>query len=268
MSGSAIRRLAGKVALVTGGGAGLGHAIVARFLEEGASVVVLERSAPAVEALRQAFNGLPLAAIVGDVRLPEDNERAVACACETFGRLDTFIGNAGVYDNRARLADISLNHLGAAYAELFAVNVQGYLLGARASLDALQRSRGSMIFTASVSSHTAGYGGVLYVASKHAVAGIVRQLAWELAPDGVRVNGIAPGYVPTRLSGLDTLGQATSSAGLDASRLPLGAVCLPSDHAALYALLASDDGCIASGSVFNVDGGLAVAGPAFKGWST
>ena len=205
-------KLAGKTALVTGGGAGLGRAVVERFLREGANVSVLEKSRRWADKLREDYPDASLEVIVGDVSSAEDNIMAVSRTCDRFGGLDTFVGNAGLYDNRAKLEEIEPAEIEAAFAELFRVNVQGYLLGARSTLDALRARRGSMIFTASVSSTTAGYGGILYVASKHAVAGLVRQLAWELAPM-VRVNAVAPGYVPTTLSGLKSLDQGRSATG-------------------------------------------------------
>ena len=258
--------LNGKVALVTGGGSGLGRAVVDRFLDEGASVAVLERSPSAAAALEAAFAGCSLQVSIGDVRSPGDNRHAVETACDTFGKLDIFVGNAGIYDNRAALGDIPLERLPDAFSELFSINVLGYLMGVRAALDELRRNKGSVVLTASVSSYTAGFGGALHVASKHAIAGLVRQLAWELSPD-VGVNAVAPGYVPTGLSGIEALGQAASQTGPKPEGLPLGEIRTPEDHAGLYVFLASDAGRISTGAVYPADGGLAMTGPAFKGWN-
>ena len=256
--------LANTTALVTGGGSGLGRAIVERFLREGANVGVLEKSSVHADRLLADHPGAPLEVTVGDVGSHADNARAVDRTCDRFGGLDIFVGNAGLYDNRARLEDIPPARLETAFAELFRVNVQGYLLGAQASLCALRARRGAMIFTASVSSTTAGYGGVLYVASKHAVAGLIRQLAWEFAPM-VRVNGIAPGYVPTALRGLSSLDQDRSGTGPGPERMPLGEISSAEDLTDFYVLLASNAGRLATGSILMADGGLALAGPAFKG---
>jgi NAD(P)-dependent dehydrogenase (short-subunit alcohol dehydrogenase family) len=256
--------LSGKIALVTGGGSGLGRAIVARFLREGAAVGVLEKSSESAAALTRDFDKSTLCVTVGDVTKADDNRRAVDEVRKRFGKLDVFVGNAGIYDNRAKLTDIPLERMGQAFDELFSVNVKGYLLGVRAAIDELRRSNGCVVLTGSVSGSTPGFGGVLYVASKHAVAGLVRQLAWELAPD-IRVNGVAPGYVPSGLRGLESLGQGKSGTGPSAENLPLGRICTPDEYADLYVLLASDAGRVATGSVFSADGGLSVAGPAFKG---
>lgn len=258
--------LNGKVALVTGGGSGLGRAVVERFLFEGASVIVLENSAPSATALKEAYPDAKLDVAVGDVRSADDNRRAVGIATNTYGRLDIFIGNAGVYDNRAALADIPLDDLTDAFNELFSINVMGYLMGVRAALDELRRNRGAIVFTASVSSYTAGFGGALYIASKHAVAGLVRQLAWELGPE-ISVNAVAPGYVPTGLSGLEALGQSASTTGPPPKGLPLEEIRTPEEHAGLYVFLASSAGRITTGAIYPADGGLGITGPAFKGWN-
>ena len=135
--------------------------------------------------------------MVGDVTSAADNARAVDVALTRFGRLDSFVANAGMFDYGAGLVDTPVESLERAFDELFAVNVKGYLLGAKAAAPALIESRGSLLMTASMSSTHAGVGGVVYTASKHAVVGLVRQLAFELAP-AVRVNGVAPGFMAHR----------------------------------------------------------------------
>lgn len=110
------------------------------------------------------------------------------------------MGNAGVWDFNTRLEKMDLAQLDASFDELFGVNVKGYLLAARAAAEALRASSGSMIFTLSNASFHAGGGGPLYVASKHAGLGLVRQLAFEFAPQ-VRVNAVAPGGTATALRG-------------------------------------------------------------------
>nr|ART40130.1 K167 [uncultured bacterium] len=254
-----------KIALVTGGGSGLGRAIVQRFVADGARVGVLELSSGRADELERAFDKEQVCVTVGDVTSPADNQRAVADVMASFGRLDVFVGNAGIYDNRATLAQLPLDKLGFAFDELFGVNVKGYMLGARAALDALRKTRGTILFTASISSYAPGFGGALYITAKHAVAGLTKQLALELAPE-ICVNAIAPGYIPTQLAGLKALGQGRSTSGPSKERLPLGHVPSPDDYAPFYALLASDQGRVASGAVFPLDHGLAVAGPSFRGW--
>jgi NAD(P)-dependent dehydrogenase (short-subunit alcohol dehydrogenase family) len=152
--------LDGQVALVTGGGSGIGRAVVARFVEEGARVGVMERVALRAEQLRTDF-GDAVTGIAGDVARIDDTRRAVAETVRAFGQLDVFVGNAGVFDVYASFAELSDDKLNQAYDELFAVNVKGCIFGARAALPELRKTGGSMIFTASVAGLNSGGGGVL-----------------------------------------------------------------------------------------------------------
>jgi NAD(P)-dependent dehydrogenase (short-subunit alcohol dehydrogenase family) len=253
--------LDGQVALVTGGGSGIGLAVVARFVEEGAKVGVMERSADRTDALRARF-GAAVVAIHGDAGALADNKRAVAETVSTFGRLDVFVGNAGIFDVWARLADLPEEELTRAYDELFRVNVGGCIFGAKAAVAELRKTGGCMIFTASVAGLNSGGGGALYTASKHAVVGLIRELAVELAPE-IRVNGVAPGGTMTDLRGLAALGNDDRSQFADPAieeRLragnPLRLALRPDDLAGAYAFLASRrDARGVTGTILTVDAG-------------
>ena len=119
--------LDGRVALVTGGGSGIGRAVVERFLAEGARVGVLERVAARVEQL-QAACGSAVIAVQGDVTCLTDNQHAVDATVRAFGQLDIFVGNAGVFDRFISLADLPGEQISAAFDELFGVNVKGAIL--------------------------------------------------------------------------------------------------------------------------------------------
>lgn len=199
--------LDGSVSLVTGAGSGLGHAIVDRFLDEGARVGVLEINPHKAAALEAQF-GRRVAVTVGDATRYIDNERAVAATIAAFGQLDSFVGNAGLWDYSTSLEDLPADAIDGAFDEIFHLNVKGYLLGAKAAIPALRQNNGSIIFTVSNAGFWPGGGGPLYVASKHAVMGLVKQLAYELAPE-IRVNGVAPGGMPTDLRGPRALGMGT-----------------------------------------------------------
>ena len=258
--------LDGQVALVTGGGSGIGRAIVARYVAEGARVGVLER-VPARAAALKAELGTAVLGIAGDVTRLEDNRRAVAETVAGFGKLDVFVGNAGVFDNFARLEDLGDNQLGPAFDELFGVNVKGVLFGAKAAVAELRKTEGAMIFTASVAGFNSMGGGAIYTGSKHAVVGIVKQLAVELAP--VRVNAVAPGGVPTDLRGLGALGEEGRShfqnPGTEErlrSGSLLGTVIQPQDLAAAYLFLASRENArTITGTVLGVDAGALLRQP-------
>ena len=259
--------LDGQVALVTGGGSGIGRAVVARFIAEGARVGVLDRVAGRAQELRSEF-GDALVAVTGDVSQLGDNQRAVAETVGAFGRLDVFIGNAGVFDSFLSLADFPEESLSAACDELFGVNVKGCILGAKAALPELMKTEGSMVFTASVAGSNSGGGGPLYTASKHAVVGLIRQLAAELGPR-IRVNGVAPGGTMTDLRGLSVLRQEDHSHFADPgteermrTNNPLQIALAPGDLAGAYVFLSSRANARGiTGTVLTVDAGAMLRVP-------
>jgi NAD(P)-dependent dehydrogenase (short-subunit alcohol dehydrogenase family) len=259
--------LDGQVALVTGGGSGIGRAVVARFIAEGARVGVLDRVPGRAEELRSEF-GDDVVAVTGDVAQLADNQRAVAETVRAFGRLGIFVGNAGVFDSYQSLAEFPEERLPAAYDELFGVNVKGCILGAKAVLPELMKADGSMVFTASVAGSNSGGGGFLYTASKHAVVGLIRQLAIELGPR-IRVNGVAPGGTMTDLRGLLALGQDGRSHFSDPSteeRLragnPLQIALAPGDLAGAYVFLSSRTNARGiTGTILTVDAGATLRVP-------
>lgn len=252
--------LEGKTALITGGSSGIGHAVVRRYKEEGANVGVLDKSAEGLRGLHEEFH--EVLTITGDVTSIRDNEQAVLRTVDEFGSLDILVGNAGVADNFATLEQLPSEKLGLAFDELFGVNVKGYFFSAKAAIPELLMSNGCMIFTASSSSYYAGFGGALYVASKHAVAGLIRQLAHELAPK-IRVNGVAPGYVHTNITGLHTLNQGPTvpPPELVVKKIPLGFAAEPEDVAGVYVFLASDKNSrVLTGEIILADSGVAQRG--------
>ena len=236
--------LDGQVALVTGGGSGIGRAVVARFVAEGARVGVMERIATRADQLRAEF-GEAVVGIAGDVAQLADNKRAVAETVRAFGKLDVFVGNAGIFDVYAKLTEFDEAKLGQAFDELFGVNVKGCIFGAKAALPELHKTAGSIVLTASVAGLNSGGGGALYTASKHAVVGLIRQLAVELGPT-IRVNGVAPGGTMTDLRGLVSLGNddrssfaAPGMADQLRAHNPLHIALQPDDIAGAYLFLSS-----------------------------
>lgn len=258
--------LQGDVALVTGGASGMGLAIVERFLGEGAKVGIADRDPGRIEEVQARF-GDQVEAVVADVTTPEGNLQAVNRVIERFGKLDTFVANAGVFDNFQPLNTYEPEALAKAFEELFAVNVQAGLLGARAAIPELIKSRGSIIYTISNAGFYPGGGGVLYTASKHALIGVVKQLAHELAPK-VRVNAVAPGGMRTNLTGLKATGTESSAPNqvdnfeeMLSSITPLSICPTPQDYCGPYVLLASrENSAPMTGVVINTDGGFGVRG--------
>lgn len=255
--------LEGRVAYVTGGGSGIGRAVVDAYLHEGASVCVLEHDAAKCEELTGA--GARVLAVQGDATAAADHERAVAAALERFARLDVAATFVGIFDGYTALEDIPAERFDAAFEETFSLNVKSVLLAARAATPHLRATRGSLVVTASSSSFFPGRGGTLYVASKFALRGVVVQLAHELAPE-VRVNGVAPGgTLGTDLRGLRSLDQFAQRLddrpGREAAlreRTPLSVALGPADHTGAYVYLASDRAPGLTGEVLRSDGGLGV----------
>ncbi|ANC47578.1 cis-2,3-dihydrobiphenyl-2,3-diol dehydrogenase [Pandoraea pnomenusa] len=259
-------RLKGEVALVTGGGAGLGKAIVDRYIAEGARVAVLDKSAKGLEDLTKLY-GDAVVGVEGDVRSLDSHREAVARCVDAFGKLDCLVGNAGVWDYLTQLVDLPDDRITEAFEEMFAVNVKGYILAAKAALPALYKSQGSAIFTVSNAGFYPGGGGVLYTAGKHAVIGLIKQLAHEWGPR-IRVNGIAPGGIlGSDIRGLKTLDlqdKSISTFPLDdmlKSVLPTGRAATADEYAGAYVFFATRaDTVPLTGSVLNFDGGMGVRG--------
>lgn len=258
-------RLAEQAVLITGGGSGLGRAIVDRYVAEGAKVAILDRSEERL-LLVKSDHGDRVITVVGDVRSLADNRRAVDACLDGLGKLDCAVGNAGIWDFGTDLLDLPADKLDQAFDEVFHINVKGYLYLAKAAAPALVEAKGSMIFTISNAGFYPDGGGPLYTASKHAAVGLVRQLAYELAPH-VRVNGVAPGGISTDLRGPESLGMAEQSiAAIDLSatakeRVPIGTLPTAGEYAAAYVFFAArEDNVPATGSILNYDGGFGIRG--------
>lgn len=256
-----------KVVAITGGGSGLGAAVTRRCRQEGAAVAVLELMEPKVRRLRQEL-GDDAVVVQGDVTCLADLEAFRRAVVDRFGRVDALIGTQGIWDWNVRTADLPLDSIDKAFDEIFHVNVKGYLLAARVFHEDLQASGGSVVLTLSNAAFLPDGGGPLYTASKHAVLGLVRQLAFEFAPR-VRVNGIAPtGIKGSDLRGPASLGQQDQShADLPAaefeatikSMVPLQRFARAEDYTSLYVTLASaEHSGVMTGQVIIADQGLSV----------
>jgi NAD(P)-dependent dehydrogenase (short-subunit alcohol dehydrogenase family) len=255
-------RLDGKIALVTGGSTGIGRAVVKRFIAEGARVGIMGRTAARLEENKADF-GEAVATIQGTVTSYADCERAVVETVAAFGQLDVMVANAGIYDNFVKLRDVPTDRLEAAFDEMFKTNVLGYVFSVRAALPELEKTHGNVVLTASISSLAPGFGGIFYVPAKHAVAGLTRQLAFELAPN-IRVNAVALGFVPTELGGLRALDQRGGNAdpAVIVKRIPLDLIPDPDEVAGLYVTLASSEtNRFVTGAVLLADGGQSTWGP-------
>jgi NAD(P)-dependent dehydrogenase (short-subunit alcohol dehydrogenase family) len=256
--------LEGKRALIVGAGSGIGRAVVDAFGVEGARVAVLERDHEKCQLLRQQLPDVPV--IEGDATTCDANDAAVAAAVDAFGGLDTLVNCVGIFDFYRGINDIEADDLGKAFDEMFRTNVLSHLQSVKAALPALQaQTASSIVLTESASSFYPGRGGVLYVASKFAVRGLVTTLAYELAPQ-IRVNGVAPGgTLNTDLRGLDSLGlnavrlDDTPNRARDlASRTPLNVALSGEDHAWSFVFFASDRSRGITAGTVHPDGGFSL----------
>jgi len=262
-----VRTLETKVALVSGGAEGIGCAVVERYISEGARVGVFDINEDGLKALKEKYPD-SIVTILGDVANPGDNERAVHETVSAFGKLDIFVGNAALFDYFTPLRKIELANIESAFDRLFRVNVMGYLNGVRAAYDELRKTKGSIILTVSNSGFYPGGGGILYVTSKHAVVGMIKQLAYEMAPE-VRVNGVSPGATDTGMKSVEGISDNARPVNLidgfhsrAAASVPLKKVAAPSDHTPLYVLLASNsESPLMTGTVIHSDGGWGARGP-------
>ncbi|MBI3456385.1 MAG: 3-oxoacyl-ACP reductase FabG [Candidatus Rokubacteria bacterium] len=243
--------LAGRVALITGAGSGIGGATARRFAAEGAIVVVndvdIER-ARAVATDIQKDGGTALA-IGADVTRREEVEVMVARAVTEFGRLDILINNAGI--NRDAMSHKMTEEQ---WDRVLGVNLKGTFLCAQATLPRMrERGWGRVINTSSIGA-LGNIGQANYSASKAGVVGLTRTLALEYAKYGVTVNCIAPGAVLTpMLAGVpDAIKEKI------VTQIPMARIADPAEIAGVHAFLASEDAGYITGQVIFVDGGMSV----------
>jgi NAD(P)-dependent dehydrogenase (short-subunit alcohol dehydrogenase family) len=244
--------LAGKVAIVTGAGSGIGRASALRFAAEGASVVAADLRGPKVEetvAMIESDGGVA-APCVADVADAADAERMVATAVDAFGGLDAIFNNAGTI-RPGTAVKLSQED----WDLVMAVNVRSVFLGAKFAVPAMaDRGGGAIVSTASVSGLTGDPGNVVYSASKAAVINLTRSLAIDHARQQIRVNCICPGAVDTPPVGR-MLADPDARARAERSH-PLGRIGRPEDIAAAAVWLCSDESSWITGHALVVDGGL------------
>jgi glucose 1-dehydrogenase len=250
-----VTQFAGKTAIVTGASSGIGLAVAERLGSEGARLVLV--AAPGDrDDLERVLERLGAEGFAGDVADPATAERAVALAGD---RLDILVNNAGIAYLEEFLST-PVEHVD----RTLSVNVRGTFLFAQAAARVMVARRGgAIVCTASTASSAGEEYQVTYNASKGAVAALVRSLAVDLAPFGIRVNAVAPGWTATRATAdlIDDPAQWSKHR----SRIPLDRAAEPAEVAAVHAFLASDDASYVTGALYVVDGGL-TAGYRYANW--
>jgi 3-oxoacyl-[acyl-carrier protein] reductase len=255
--GIASGRLDDRVAFITGAASGIGRAMAEEFAARGATVAACDIAADGVEEARAAAldAGAPRAlALTADVARPADVARAVTAAQEELGRIDILCSNAGILDGYASALDTDEE----LWDRVMDVNVKATWLLSRAALpDMLERGSGAIIVTASVAGMVAGGGGVAYTASKHGVIGLMRQIAYENASQGIRVNAICPGVTQTGMT-QPLFDDPQSKVHEFIPEIPSATWAQPQEIAKLAALLASDDVPFMHGACVVADGGWTI----------
>jgi NAD(P)-dependent dehydrogenase (short-subunit alcohol dehydrogenase family) len=251
-----VTEFAGRVAVVTGGAGDIGLAAATGFAAGGASVVLVDRDEERLEQARAGLAGDAIA-VAADVSVEADVRRYVDTALERHGRIDVLFNNAGVEGRNVPLAECPVE----LFDEVMAVNVRGIFLGLRHVLPVMLASgRGAVVNTASMASFVAHPGRGPYSASKHAILGLTKAAAAEVAAQGVRVNAICPGAVDTRLSrriaaDVDPVRPDDAFARV-LPKIPAARYAEPEEIAAVVCFLASDAASYVNGAAWLVDGGF------------
>jgi 3-oxoacyl-[acyl-carrier protein] reductase len=261
-------RLAGRVAVVTGSGRGIGLATAARLAGEGAHVVLSDVDGDVVAASAEALDGehaCDVSAFAGDLSRAAGAERLIAHALDRHGRLDIVVNNAGTTrdgmfhrGDREQWDFVLGANLGTAY-EVTRAAIGPLREAAKAALDEDpgRPSCGKLLFTSSTSFYKGNVGQSNYAAAKGALVGLTRTLSRELGPLRINVNAVAPGFVATRLTGSvdGELGMPEAARERAIAQIPLGRAGTPDDIAAASAFLVSPDADFITGHVLVVSGG-------------
>jgi NAD(P)-dependent dehydrogenase (short-subunit alcohol dehydrogenase family) len=241
-------RIADKVAIITGGGSGIGKATAELFAQEGAKVVIGDLPTSEGEHVAKSVGGLFVST---DVREAKAVERLVRAACDKFGRLDIMFNNAGI-----GIVSPLLETSEELYSNTIRVDLDGVYWGLKHGGKVMvEQKRGAIVNTASVAGIRGAIGLSAYNAAKHGVVGLTRNAALEFAPAGVRVNCICPGIIDTPL--VARAFGATEEIRETMHRFhPLGRMGKPIEIARCVLFLASDDASFVTGHALVVDGGI------------
>ncbi len=248
-------RLENKVALVTGGGSGVGAAVARLFAHEGAKVVVTGRRPEPIQAVATDVQGV---AVAGDTSDPAHAAEAVAAAVSTFGGLDVVVASAGMGIERA-VGDM----VDEEWRRTFDVNLTGPMMMTRAALPAMiERGGGSVVLVSSTNSMAAAPESVAYDASKAGLNALARAIAVDYGPQGVRANALCPGWIITPM-GDESMDELAAVNGIDregaydlaTADVPLRRAGTAEEMASCCLFLASDESSIVNGTTLVADGG-------------
>ena len=245
-------KLKGKVAVITGAAQGIGYATARKFLDEGATVALVDLSADALQAARSALklNGEIIECFAVDVTRRDQLDEMVGQLRSRFGRIDILVNNAGITQD-ARIQNMTDEQ----FDNVINVNLKGTYNSSKAVLaPMLEQGSGVILNASSVVGIYGNFGQTNYAASKFGVIGFVKTWARELGPKGIRCNAVCPGFIATHI--LESIPQRVLSQLTE--RVPLRRLGRPDEVANVYAFLASDEASYINGAVIEVAGGLTV----------
>ncbi|MDN3015552.1 SDR family oxidoreductase [Paenibacillus sp. BSR1-1] len=253
-----MERLSGKVAIITGGAGGIGKVTAKRFLEEGAKVVLVDLFQESLDKTKEELDPYGEVIVVrADVSKEEDVQNYVQKTVDHFGKIDVFFNNAGIEGKVAPITEQKVED----FDKVLSVNVRGVFLGLKHVLAVMKKQgHGSVINTSSVAGLHGSPNVTPYITSKHAVVGLTKACAVEVAPYQVRVNSIHPSPVNTRM--MRSLEEGFAPGNPEAVKadlakaIPLGRYGESEDISNLVVFLASDESAFITGVQYRVDGGM------------
>lgn len=254
-----MKRFEGQVALVTGAARGIGLAIAARLLDEGANVVLADIDGEEVE---RATNGLPAPSAARAIPAELDIRDEAACRRlvgelgDRHSRLDVLVNNAAILDS-SPIGELTVDR----FREVTRVNLDGALVCTLAAVPLMERTGGRILMTASIMGLVGSPDSVPYSSAKGGIVNMVRALACDLAPKGITVNAIAPGFIDTRMARApdgshEHETEYFKTVYLGYRKIPLGRAGEPEDLAGPAAFLVSPDAAYVTGQILAVDGGV------------